>query len=80
MSIQTIELDCPPGDPRPGDLIEGVIKGTGLPLREPVGKAFGNWTWDYSDITEDKWLEAKKILAVRIDALYTAGAIRYGSW
>jgi hypothetical protein len=25
--ISTIDLDCPPGSPRPGDLIGGVIEG-----------------------------------------------------
>ena len=26
--MQTIELDCPPGEPRPDDLIDGVLQGT----------------------------------------------------
>ena len=26
----TIELDCPPGSLRPGDLIEGVLKGAAM--------------------------------------------------
>lgn len=30
---KTIELDCPPGGIRPGDLIDGVIKDTGLELK-----------------------------------------------
>lgn len=77
---QTIELDCPPGSPRPGDLIAGVIEGTGLPLREDVSRLFGMWTWDYSDIPEEVWLKAKPILEERIAALFTAGTIRYGSW
>ncbi len=41
---QTIELDCPPGALRPGDLIEDVIKGTGLPSKESCSRVFGNWT------------------------------------
>jgi len=77
---QTIELDCPPGFPRPGDLIEGVIKDTGLPLREPVSKVFGEWTWDYADIPEEQWKKAQVILAERIAALYNTNVIRYGSW
>jgi hypothetical protein len=38
---KTIILDCPPGHPRPGDLIAGVIEGTGLELKEAVSKLFG---------------------------------------
>jgi len=39
--VKTIELDCPPGQPRPGDLIDGVIEGTGLPKKEAKSKFFG---------------------------------------
>ena len=80
MDQQTIELDCPPGFPRPGDLIGGVIKGTGLPKRDTVGRFFGNWTWDYSDIPKEKWKKAQVITKDRVTALYNQGLIRYGSW
>ena len=78
--MQTIELDCAPGGTRPGHLIEDVIKGLDLPLREPVSKVFGEWTWDYSDVPETTWEKAKPILEQRITALYNEGRIRYGSW
>ena len=77
---QTIELDCAPGGIRPGDLIGGVIEGTGLPARERVGAFFGNWTWDYSDIPAEKWAEIRPVLKARVEALYRSGVIRYGSW
>jgi hypothetical protein len=77
---QTIELDCAPGATRPGDLIETVIVGTGLPLREATSKLFGNWTWNYSDIDKSKWTAIKPVLADRIRKLHSAGQIRYGSW
>lgn len=77
---QTIMLDCPPGNPRPGDLIDSVIKGTGLPKRDTVSRLFGNWTWDYSDIPQEKWEKAQATLKERITKLYISGAIRYGSW
>ena len=80
MAEQTIELDCPPGSPRPGDLIDGVIEGTGLPSRESVSKFFGNWVWDYGDIPEEEWKEAKIIVEKRVTGLYNNGSIRYGSW
>lgn len=80
MAEQTIELDCPPGGIRPGDLYPSVIKDTGLPERKTVGRFFGNWTWDYSDIPEDQWQKVKPILKDRITKLYNDGIIRYGSW
>lgn len=78
--MKTIELDCPPGSPRPGDLIEGVIKDTGLELREAVSRFFGNWQWDYSDVSDDIWARAQPVLCERITNLYNSGVIRYGSW
>lgn len=78
--IKTIELDCPPGYPRPGDLIANVIKGTGLLLKDDCGRFFGNWTWNYSEVSDEDWEKAKPILKKRISALYDAGVIRYGSW
>ena len=78
--VQTIELDCPPGSMRPGDLIEGVIAGTGLSVREPIAMIFGEWTWDYGDVPADEWAKMKPTLKERITALYYDGFIRYGSW
>lgn len=80
MAVQTIELDCEPGYPRPSDLIGDVIKGTGLPTREHVSASFGNFTWEYNDIPEEEWLKVKPVLKERITALYNRGTIRYGSW
>ena len=78
--IQSIELDCPPGSPRPGDLLPGIVEGTGLQIKEPFTKFFGNWTWDYSDVPADEWDKIKPLLKERITSLYEAGLIRYGSW
>ena len=77
---QTIELDCPPGSPRPEDLIGKVIEGTGLPERDTVSRFFGNWTWDYNDVPKEIWGRIQPILKERITKLYDAGVIRYGSW
>jgi len=78
--MQTIELDCAPGNTRPGDLIAGVIASTGLPERDPVSKLFGCWMWNYEDIDPALWLAAKPIIRARIESLYHTGTIRYGSW
>jgi len=77
---KTIELDCPPGHPRPGDLIADVIKGTGLPLKEAKSRVFGCWTWDFSEVPDEQWEKVRPTLKARIVALYNKGLIRYGSW
>lgn len=77
---QTIELDCPPGGIRPGDLIGGVIEGTGLPEKEPSSMFFGEWVWIY-DMSQAEWEEKiQPVIKPRIEALYHRGYIRWGSW
>lgn len=78
----SIELDCPPSGIRPGDLIGKVIEGTGLPIREPIAKSFGNWAWSYTDIPgiDELWPKIQPTLRERIEVLYKNGTIRYGSW
>lgn len=77
---QTIEIDCPPGNPRPGDLIADVIKGTGLESQAPVSMLLGNWTWDYSDVDPEKWKEIQPTLKERLENLYNSSVVRYCSW
>ena len=77
---KTIELDCPPGGVRPGDLIGKVIAGTGLKKKKHISCFFGNWTWDYSEVTDEDWMKIQPILMERITDLYNKGIIRYGSW
>lgn len=79
-NIQTIDLDCAPGALRPGDLIDGVIEGTGLVRPENCSMFFGNWTWTFVMDRED-WVERiQPVIRPRIEALYNEGSIRYGSW
>ena len=76
-----LELDCPPGDPRPGDLLPGVLEGTGLE-KDPqatTSRLFGNWRWDF-ETPLGKHEEIKPVLIERITELYNAGVIRYASW
>jgi hypothetical protein len=78
--MQTIELDCPPGALRPGDLIDNVLKGTGLEAGKPVAMWFGEWTWEF-DVPRERWeAEIQPVIKPRIEALYHSGAIRWGSW
>jgi len=74
------EVQCPPGSPRPGDLISCVIEGTGLELKEAVSKLFGEWVWDYSEIDDVTWKRIQPVLKERIEKLYDEGQIRYGAW
>lgn len=79
-NVQTIELDCPPGGIRPGDLIDGVIEGTGLPKKKPDAMFMGEWTWVY-EMSQEEWeSKIQPVIKPRIEALYYAGRIRWGSW
>lgn len=83
--VQTIDIDCPPGSPRPGDLIGGVIDGLGIEDRavEPVASVtpfFGNACYRFR-VPRTEWeRDIQPTVKERIVALYDAGLIRYGSW
>lgn len=78
--MPNIQLDCAPGAPRPGDLIGGVLEGTGLTAGTPDATWFGNWLWEF-DVPVQEWRDRiKPIIRPRIVALYEQGSIRYGSW
>jgi hypothetical protein len=77
---QEIHLECPPGEPRPGDLMPALLHGTGLPVREDVSELrfFGHWVWHYSDIPRDVWEAAIRRIERRMVRLLHAGIIRAG--
>lgn len=77
---ETVDLDCYPGAPRPGDLIAGVLEGTGLVADPDVTPFFGNAVYRF-DIPRDVWeRDIQPVIRPRIIALYHAGLIRHGSW
>lgn len=78
----TIELDCPPGAPRPDGLLPGVLENTGLTVEdfENTSRFFGNWIYKLKDGKEEAYAIAKPTIKERVKALYYSGAIRYGSW
>jgi hypothetical protein len=78
----TIELDCPPGNPRPGDLLPAVLQDTGVVIdpEKTVGRFFGNWTWQVPPDQSEQYEKQRKLIADRIKSLYERGFIRYGSW
>lgn len=75
---QEVHLECPPGEPRPGDLIAELIKDTGLPPRADLSRSFGHWAWDYNDIARTVWEEAVPLIERRLAAMYESGIIRAG--
>ena len=81
----SIELDCPPGLPRPNDLIEGVLHGTGLVVKdfETGNPFFGHQTWILKEKAKKDAVFTRTRrgdIKDRITALYHNGAIRYGTW
>jgi len=82
MTEKTIELDCAPGMPRPDSYIDRVVEGTKLEglVKPPVSKFFGNWVWDFSEVSDEDWSEAQAVTSERIKRLFSYGRIRYGSW
>jgi hypothetical protein len=81
----SIELDCAPGNPRPGDLIEGVLKGTKLKIEdfETAPPFFGHQTWVLKEsANKDQIFNRHKYNTIkpRIEELYLSGYIRYGTW
>jgi hypothetical protein len=84
MTKYSIELDCPPGNPRPNDLIDGVLEGTGLDLSDfsTSHPFFGHQAWilKAGPEREEKFELARKTFKQRVSDLYDANVIRYGSW
>ena len=78
--LQFIVLDCAPGLPRPGDLLPAALEGTTLQVQSPVGRFFGEWTWDYSHVPEQEYKDNVDQLSANIRKLHRDGEIRFGSW
>jgi hypothetical protein len=80
MPRQVIEIDCPPGNPRPDVIYRSAIKNTGLIEKQPESKTFGCWTWNYDEVPADQWNTLRKVIGTKLKLYYDAGTIRYGSW
>lgn len=78
----TIEIDCAPGNPRPGDYLPFILEGTGVELdpENPAMKLFGCWTWIIPESQESNYEQHRDLIKARIQELYHSGKIRYGSW
>lgn len=78
----TIEIDCAPGSPRPGDLLPGILEGTGVTIdpENTFQRFFGWWGWYVPEDQVEAYQKAKPVIKARIEALYARGTIRAGSW
>jgi hypothetical protein len=80
----SIEMDCPPGATRPKHLIGEVLKDTGLDVSdfETGDPFFGHQIWilKKSANKDELFTKSKPTFKERIETLYHAGVIRYGTW
>jgi len=80
----SIELDCPPGNPRPKDLIESVLVETGLTVDDfdTAPPWFGHQTWILKESAgkDALFTSCKPTFKERCTALYNAGIVRYATW
>lgn len=81
----SIEIDCPPGLPRPGELFPGVLKGTGLKEADftNTSRFMGAWVWVLNEGSPDrdtKFTASKSIFKERLEELYHQGVVRYATW
>jgi hypothetical protein len=79
----SIVLDCPPGAPRPSDVLLPVLRGAGLSL-DDFGEpdcSFGEWTYTM-DPAKTHLATPERVLAVGrgLVELYNRGVVRYASW
>jgi hypothetical protein len=87
-----IEIDCPPGETRPGYLFKSILeilsKHGNQKIKdfskknlnkEPDTKLFGNWTWNLEIQTEIQG-EVQNEFKKRLTEYYNNGIIRYASW
>jgi hypothetical protein len=74
----------PSRQPRPNDLIDAVLEGTGLDLSDfsTSHPFFGHQAWilKAGPEREEKFELARKTFKQRVSDLYDANVIRYGSW
>ena len=75
-----IALDCAPFAPRADSCLVYALKNTSLSPCLPVSKVFGEWTFDYSHVDDDEWIDIVPTLAANITHLFNQGRIRYGEW
>ena len=81
----SIEIDCAPGYPRPGDLFPAVLAETGLTVEDfkNTTKWFGHWTWVLKEGNPERdtlFTRNRAVFRSRLTKMYEAGYARYVSW
>ena len=86
-----IEIDCPPGNPRPGDLFKAIMESLSKHsdqkikdfsqknLNSEPTKNFGCWTWDL-EINPEIHSEVQSVFKNRLTEYHQNGIVRYASW
>ena len=86
-----IEIDCPPGNPRPGDLFKAIMESLSKNSNQEIKdfsqenlnseptKNFGCWTWDL-EIKPEIHSEVQSVFKNRLMEYYQNGIVRYASW
>lgn len=75
----TLIIDCPPGNPRPDDILRDILVDLTLKYEdfEKLYSLFGEWGFRTAKTpTEDD----KKAIAARLTSAYNCGQIRYAEW
>ena len=77
-----IVIDCPPFKPRPDEILEQIIKNTGLSIDDfiKVSTCFGAWTFKIVKNKESDYLNKRKDIGEKLTNLYKMGLIRYAEW
>jgi len=79
---QTIEIDCPPGEPRPDFFMDTIIARSGLNIKcpETSHRCFGEWGWDFSHLDVTTWGVLKATAREYLTEAHNQGLIRYAGW
>ena len=76
----SLTIDCPPGRARPDTLIASVLEGIAdaTVYGDTESRRYGAWVWSF-DIASVSWPAQRDTIFYRMEALLSAGAIRYGA-
>lgn len=82
----SIEIDCPPGYPRPDVYFKQILEKTQMRPDwfitgvEPITTFYGNWRWELKPEFNQAYERVKPQVKQMVERFYHTGAIRYGSW
>lgn len=82
---QYIELHIKPSTLRtndPVDILERIVKGTGLKVKEPdyAGSLINTYEWQYNNVPPQQWAEIRPTIKNRAEKLHEEGLINFARW